>query len=1056
MGARHTVVLALAAWAPFAGAASGPVDFDREIRPILSDNCFTCHGPDEKQRMVKLRFDTKEGAFADRGGYRVIVPGNAAASRMYQRISAPDKTKRMPPPFANRTLTPTQIELIGRWINEGAKWEPHWAFLPPRRPPLPRVKNRSWPRNAIDAFILERLEKEGLAPSPQADRETLLRRVSFDLTGLPPTAEELDAILRDRSLRAYENAVDRLLASPRYGERMAMEWLDLARYADTHGYHIDSHRDMWPWRDWVIAAFNRNLPYDSFALEQLAGDLLPDATPEQRIATGFNRNHMINFEGGAIPEEYLNEYVVDRVETTSGAFLGLTMGCARCHDHKYDPISQKEFYRFYAFFKNVDEKGLDGRRGNAEPILALPSPAQQAELASLKQGIESREKEMHDAGIPALEERWEKTRLDTLLPAPQDGLLAHYELDGSLSDISGHYRHGRTLTGSVGTAAGAVGKAADFDGETRVEFGDAGSFDRGDAFTLAVWLRPTGHTEMAVLQKVEDAATRRGYELLLDQSEAVPVLKRGSHLTLRLTSRWPADAIEVRTRERLIDGTWTHIAIAYDGSGKAAGLRLYLDGQPRPFEVLRDRLAGSIRTARPLETGNKTLGKTYRGQIDDLRLYSAALAAAEVARLAAEEPLRAALRVPPDKRSKEQKKQLHEYFLTYDAPEPLRKVHAELADLLARKERLEREIPTSMVMKELEKPRASYVLGRGDYRNRGEQVVPGVPSCLPPMAKGLPDNRLGLARWLLDPAHPLTARVAVNRYWQMYFGTGIVKTSENFGSQGEPPSHPELLDWLATEFIRTGWDIKAMQRLIVTSATYRQSSRVTPQLAEKDPENRLLARGPRLRLPAEMIRDNALAVSGLLNGQMGGPSVFPYQPAGIWEDIAYGDVYSAQTYYQSHGQDLYRRSMYSFWKRTMPPPALITFDAPDREKCTARRTLTNTPLQALVLMNDPTYIEAARALAERMIAAGGSDPARRIACGFRLATARKPKPAEVRILRDLARHEALHFSEDRKAALALIRAGESPFDKKLDVAELAAWTTVASTILNLDETITKE
>jgi hypothetical protein len=1030
------------------------VDFKRDVRPILSDTCFTCHGPDEKRRMIGLRLDTPEGPFQERDGYRLIVPGDPAASRLYQRISAIEPAQRMPPPMANRTLTAAQVETIRRWIEQGAKWETHWAYSPPKRPDPPAVKNKAWSRNPIDQFILARLERDSLKPSPEAGKAALLRRVTYDLTGLPPSPAEINAFLADNSHGAYEKVVDRLLDSPRYGERMAMQWLDVARYADTHGYHIDSHRDMWPWRDWLIQAFNRNMSFDQFTVEQLAGDLLPGARLEQRIATGFNRNHMINFEGGAIPEEYLNEYVVDRVETTSTAWLGMTMGCARCHDHKYDPISQKEFYRFYAFFNNVTEKGLDGRKGNAEPFVQIPTPEQEAELERVRLEIREKDDALCDDEIEDRLEDWQKTG-PQLPESPREGLIAHYDLDGSLSDLSGSYRHGRTLSGDVGFAAGPAGRAADFDGQTHVDLGAAAAFDRNDSFSLAFWLRPTGRLEMAVLHK-SDPQSRRGYELTLDESQAIPGLKRGSHLYLRLVHALPGDAIEVRTRKRLVQGAWQHVAIVYDGSGKAAGVRIYVDGRPEPFETLKDSLTGSIGNPASLQIGAKQPLGPYKGQMDDLRIYSRMLQAAEIEAVAVHEPARATLRILEKKRSKDQRDRLREYFLTYAAPELMQKLHAELKVLTARKERLDDAIPTAMVMNELAKPRETFVLGRGDYRNKGEKVSAEVPACLPPMAEDLPRNRLGLAKWLLDPSHPLTSRVAVNRYWQMYFGHGLVKTAEDFGSQGEPPSHPELLDWLATEFIRTGWDIKKMQRLIVTSAAYRQSSRVTPKLLEKDPENRLLARGPRFRLSAEMIRDGALAASGLLHEKIGGPGVFPYQPEGLWDDIAYGDVYSAQTYTPGHGKDLYRRSMYSFWKRTMPPPGLITFDAPDREKCTARRTITNTPLQALVLMNDPTYVEAARALAQRTIREAGDDPARRIGHAFRLAAGRTPTRQELRILRDLVRRQSAHFSGNVKAALAVLRVGESPFDKTMDPVELASWTVVASTILNLDETITKE
>jgi len=1035
------------------GAQERAIDFNRDIRPILSDNCFTCHGPDEKQRKAQLRFDTREGAFAKQG---VIVPGNAARSRLYQRISARQPELRMPPPESGHALTLDQIELIRRWIDQGAKWEIHWAFQSPKRPELPKVNNAAWPRNPIDYFILARLEREGLKPSPEADKVTLLRRVTLDLTGLPPTPAEVDSFLADKSPDAYEKRVDELLRSQRYGERMAMQWLDLARYADTHGYHIDSHRDMWPWRDWVINAFNRNLPFDQFTIEQLAGDLLPNATLDQKIASGFNRNHMINFEGGAIPEEYLVEYVVDRVETTSTVWLGLTMGCARCHNHKYDPISQKEFYQFFAFFNNVPEEGLDGRTGNAKPFLPLPTPEQKARLDQLNDSIKALEDKLSDKQVTPAQEEWEKAYLGKVAADVRKGLTAHYEMDGSFSDISGNYQHGRTIRGDPTFGAGQVGRSASFDGDTQVSFGNAGSFEQNDPFSLAMWLRGSSNTPITVLQKMENQEMRRGYEIFFDDLELIGIQRRSAHLNVRLISRWPDDAIHIRAGNKLPLSEWHHITLTYDGSGKAAGLKLYLNGKLQQIEILQPHLSGSIQTDAELQIGNKETGKPFKGQIDDLRFYNRALEPDEAEQLAIHYPAQAILSGVFGKRSKEDGARVREYFLTYAAPDHLRKAHAELKSLKKQKEQLDKEILTVMVMGELEKPRETFILARGDYRNRTEKVQPGVPAILPPLPQGAPPNRLTLARWLFDPSHPLTARVAVNRFWQMYFGHGIVKTSEDFGSQGEPPAHPELLDWLATEFIRTGWDIRAMQRLIVTSAAYRQSSKASPTLIERDPENRLLARGPRLRLPAEMIRDTALAASGLLNGQIGGPGVFPYQPKGLWEEMAFGDGFSAQEYRQSAGKDLYRRSMYTFWKRTVPPASLAVFDAPDREKCLARRAVTNTPLQALALMNDPTYIEAARALAERALREGGKDATSRIAYAFRLATARKPAEQETRVLRDLLIKQFAYYRRDKAAALALLRVGESQWDAKLDVAEIAAWTTVASAILNLDETITKE
>jgi uncharacterized protein DUF1553/uncharacterized protein DUF1549/concanavalin A-like lectin/glucanase superfamily protein/cytochrome c len=1033
--------------------ATIPIDFNRDIRPILSDTCFACHGPDPTQRKAGLRFDNKEGAFAKAG---VIVPGDSLNSRLIKRIAAPEPEMRMPPAASERTLSAKQIDLLRRWIDEGAKWDTHWAYVAPKRLEPPRVATPAWPNNAIDNFILARLEREGLKPSPPADKITLLRRVTLDLTGLPPTPAETDSFLKDTSPDAYEKRVDQLLGSPHYGERMAMEWLDLARYADTHGYHIDSHRDMWRWRDWVINAFNRNLRFDQFTIEQLAGDLLPGATVEQKIASGFNRNHMINFEGGAIPEEYQVEYVVDRVETTANVWMATTLGCARCHSHKYDPITQKEFYQFFAFFNTVSEEGLDGKTGNAKPFLALPSQEQKTRLEELTSGIKARENALSEKEVAPVQEKWEKSLIGKIAESPRNGLTALYGLDGSLSDMSGRYQHGRTVSGDPTFGSGQVGKAVSFDGDSQVSFGNVGAFERSDPFSLAVWLRGNGNTPISAFQKIDNPETRRGYEFLFDDLELVGIQKRAAHLTIRLTSHWPDSALQIRTTRKLTLEDWYHIALTYDGASKAAGLRLYINGKFHPTEVLQDNLSGTIKSDAELQVGNKVLGKPFRGGIDDLRLYERALDRAEVEQLAIHYPIHTILSGVSGKRSREESARVRDYFLTYAAPDALQKLYAELNNLKKQKEALNKAIPTVMVMSEMEKPRETFVLGRGDYRNKTDKVSTGVPAALSPLPQGAPLNRLGLAKWLVEASHPLTARVAVNRYWQMYFGLGIVKTSENFGVQGEPPVHPELLDWLATEFTRTGWDVKAMQRLVVTSATYRQSSRITPALLENDPENRLLARGPRLRLPAETVRDNALAVSGLLNADIGGPSVFPYQPKGLWDELAFGDGFSAQSFTPSTNKDLYRRSMYTFWKRTVPPPQLTTFDAPDREKCTARRALTNTPLQALVLMNDPTYIEAARWLAQQAMTEGGRDAGGRISFAFRRATARMPSAKEARVLRGLFQQQLAHYRGDKKAALDLLAVGESKWDAKLDASELAAWTMVASAILNLDETITKE
>jgi hypothetical protein len=1038
--------------------ASAEVDFNRDVRPILSENCFQCHGPDEKRRMAGVRLDTKEGAYAETKRGHLIVAGDPSKSLLLQRMTHGEPARRMPPPAANKTVTPKQIDTLRRWISEGATWQTHWAFTKPTRPEPPAVKNAAAVRNPIDAFIQSRIEREGLVPKEEADRRTLLRRLSFDLTGLPPTVQEVEAFVADKSPDAYEKQVDRLLASPHFGERMAMDWLDVARYADTHGYHIDSHREMWPWRDWVIRAFNSNLPFDKFTTMQLAGDLLPDGGIDAKIASGFNRNHMINFEGGAIPEEYRVEYVADRAETTSTAFMGLTMGCARCHTHKYDPISHKEYYQFFAFFNNVDEKGLDGKTGNAKPMLKLPTPEQADREKQLKASIKAAEVALKTKEATEAKAAWRSGLASKSAPVITNGLVAHYDFDGSLADASGRYQNGRTIKGDPTFGAGQVSRSVAFDSQTLVTLGKPRDFDPSQPFTVGVWLRPSGGKQPTpVLQQIEPE-TRKGWEIWLEDSVLVDIQKRAQKLTFRLTQQWPESAIVLRTRQRFTQGEWSHIAVVSDGQGKAGGIKLYVNGAPAEIDVVNDQLSGSAATAAELRIGAaEPDAKTFAGSLDDLRLYARRLTSEELQETGRDYPIRALLSGVGGQPSKSDEGRIEDYWRRYVAPESIQKHYAELKSLREQKNKLDKQILTTMVMSELDKPKDTFILARGDYRNRTDKVDPGTPAVLPPLpeTEGRP-SRLTLAKWLTDPSHPLTARVAVNRYWQMHFGIGLVKTAENFGSQGEPPVHAELLDWLATEFIRTGWDVKAMQRLIVTSAAYRRASDGTPAAFEKDPENRLLARGPRYRLPAEMVRDNALSVSGLLNRQVSGPSVFPYQTPGLWEELAFGDGFSMQAYEQSHGPDLYRRSMYTFWKRTSPPAQLNTFDAPDREKCTARRTITNTPLQALVLMNDPTYVEAARALAQRVIKEAKPSPANRAALAFQLATARPATKPELTMLTRLAAQQAQHFKKAPKEAEALLQNGESEYDRTLRPADLATWTVVASAILNLDETISKE
>jgi len=1021
----------------FAADAKG-IDFNRDIRPILSDNCFACHGPDEGTRMAGIRLDTKEGALA------ALRPGKPEASRIYLRIAHADPKRRMPPPSTGRTLTKQQIELVEKWISAGADWKMHWAYEKPQSPAFPAVANKRWVRNGIDSFVLARLEQEKLAPAAEADRITLLRRLSLDLTGLPPTLAEIDAFTKDKSPGAYEKQVDRLLASPHFGEKMAMPWLDLARYADTHGFHIDSHRDMWPWRDWVIRAFNSNMPFDRFTVEQLAGDLLPNATLDQKIASGFNRNHMINYEGGAIPDEYLVEYVADRAETTSTVWMAMTMTCARCHDHKYDPIKQKDYYRMFAFFNGVKEKGLDGRDGNADPFLRLPNDEQKKRYDDVVSRIAAREAELADDKIAPVQTQWEKQRLAVLdFAAPtslRQGLLAQYEMDGTINDHSGNYRHAQAFRGEPTMVLTSVGKATLFTAPSYVELG---KLPLGAEYSIAGWFVQGHHEPQTVLH--QDGVL----DVWWDASEPLPHLRRGAHLHVE------APGVHLRTRDRLVQTDQYHVAILRSNAG---GITIRINGQAVPV-VQESESSVSGARGEMLSIGREKDSETrngFRGRIADLRIYGRVLNETELRYLAVDHRLSHMLTVPVKTRPKELTTRLRDRYLTYAATPEAKAAWADLRSLREQKAMLDDAIPNTMVMSEMDKPRDTFVLGRGDYRNHGEKVTPNVPAVLPPLAANTKADRLALARWLVDPQHPLTARVAVNRYWQNYFGIGIVKSSENFGTQGDPPSHPELLDWLATEFQRSGWDVKAMQRLIVTSATYRQSSKSTPEMADRDPENRLLSHMSRFRLPAELVRDNALAISGLLNGKVGGQSTYPYQPPGIWEEISRGEIFSAQLYKESKGEDLYRRGMYWFWKRTAPPASLSTFDAPDREKCVARRSVTNTPLQALVLMNDPTFIEASRVLAQNVLREAGKDPAKRLTLAFRKVTGRTPDAAELRVLTDLATKQMARYARDAKGAEALVSVGDSPVDKKLPVTELAAWTNVATVLLNMDEAITKE
>ncbi len=1015
------------------------VEFNRDIRPILSENCFTCHGPDPGNRKTALRFDTEEGANIALGdNKRAIVPGDPGASELFRRISSDNKTVRMPPAYAGKAkLSDRDIDLIRRWIEQGAKWERHWAFLPPKRVSPPGVRDTSWPANAIDPFVLARLEREGLKPSPDADRATLLRRVSLDLTGLPPTPAETDAFLADTSPGAYEKVVDRLLASPRYAERMAIRWLEAARYADTNGYQTDGPRDMWRWRDWVIDAFRRNMRFDQFTIEQLAGDLLPSATLEQKIATGFQRNHRTSGEGGIIEEEFRVEYVADRTETTATVWLGVTLGCARCHDHKYDPFTQRDFYRMFAFYNNVPERGLVYNFGNEEPVVKAPTPENKRRLEELDRKTAEAERRWSamQSELVAARRHWEKSLAgaDQFEWTIDGGEVLHLPLDG-----------GETIAGcekkicALPVVEGRLGSARLFDGKQFIDAGKVARFDWQDPFTFSAWIKPSS-PDGAILSRAQDYWEGEGYALLL----------RNGKVRLHETLRFTDISLRLETEQPVPMNEWTHVAITYDGHRKAKGVHIYFNGVPQKINVEFDELTYPFGASEPFRIGAGA-GLRFHGAIDDVRIYNLPLTPDEVATLPLVEPVNALAAIPERDRTRTQQDKLTFCYLDRFAPTELREARNHLIAARNELRKYYESIPTVMVMAEGPK-RETFVLKRGAYDAHGEPVSPGVPEVLGRLRPEWPANRLGLAQWLVDPSNPLTARVTVNRFWQMLFGIGLVKTVEDFGSQGEWPIHQELLDWLATEFIQSGWNVQHILKTIVMSRTYRQCSKITPELLQRDPENRLLARGPRFRLPPEMIRDQALAASGLLVEKLGGPSVKPYQPLGLWQELAGG-----RGYVHDSGEGLYRRSLYTYWRRTIAPPSMILFDSPTRETCTMRETRTDTPLQALDLMNDVTYVEAARKLGERMMLEGGSTPEARIEFGWRLLLVRPPNGRESQALMRAFGKFLRNYRNDSPAAMELLNEGDSAWNRSLDAGELAAYSGVASLILNLDETVTKE
>ena len=1030
-----------------------PPSFARDVLPILTNHCWRCHGPDEASRQAGLRLDIREQALKPIDGLVPIVPGQPNASEVIRRIRSTDPDVVMPPREALKPLSAAQQDILQRWIAAGAPYAGHWAFRRPLRTEPPAIRQKAWPRNAIDRFTLKRMETAGLRPAPAAERHTWLRRVTLDLTGLPPSIDELQAFLADASPNAESRVVDRLLKSQAHAERMAMHWLDVARYADTNGYNNDETRTMWPWRDWVINAIHSGLPYDKFLTEQLAGDLLPNPSVSQRVATGFNRNHVLTTEGGIIPEEYQAEYVADRVHTAATVFMGISLQCARCHDHKFDPITQRDFYRFAAFFNNIPDKIVSYNQGRmAEPLLKVPSAAQRKQLdrlADRKQTLTAALKARAE-NLDADGAAWEAGLTpQAIAKLGSLGLTADFHFDEpegkQVLNAVDPNRHG-TIQGPVARDAGVPGRgrALRCEGKTHVDAGQVGSFDSESQFSVAARFRPSSASAGAILSKMDDANAFRGYDLLVINGK----------LECHLVHHWPDKAFKVVTKQAVSLDEWHHVVAVYDGTRQASGLQLFVDGRPQELEVTtNNRLDGPLTTDKPFHIGRRQTSVPFHGLIDDVQVFSLRLSADEVVQLAkGRSPMRlsAILAVEDGQRSREQRRQLKRFYADRIDTQS-GKMRRELQAIPGRIEAINKAVPVTMVMLEMKQRRPTHILVRGQYDKLGEEVTPGLPVSLVQQASTPESNRLDLARWLTDPAHPLTARVAVNRWWEMLFGIGLVETAEDFGVQGARPSHPALLDWLATELMRQKWNQRAILKLIVLSATYRQSSNVTPQLLDADPRNRLLARGPRWRLPAEMVRDNALAISGLLHRQIGGPSVRPYQPPGLWEDVS---VERRVKYVADTGPALYRRSMYTFWKRTCPPPSMSAFDAPDRETCVIRRARTNTPLQALVLLNDPTYVEAARAFGER-VTQHADDDVGRLDFAFQCAVARTPAAAERVVLIDILAAARKRFTARPAAARQLLSVGSSPVGSKLEPAELAAWTSVASILLNLDETISK-
>ncbi len=1032
------------------------IDYNIHVKPILSDKCFACHGNDKATQKADLRLDIADNAYAqlsESPEKYAIVPENLGKSEVFNRIISEDPEISMPPPEFKLSLNAYEKAVLTKWIDQGAEYKPHWAFIAPQKITPPVVKKTNWVNNPIDNFILNRLENKGWQPAEKADKETLIRRVTFDLIGLPPTLAEIDDFLADNSSRAFEKVVDRLLASPHYGERMATDWMDVARFADTHGYTVDRYRDMSPWRDWVIEAFNKNMPYDDFVTWQLAGDMLPNATKEQILATGFNRNHQQNMEGGIVPEEFRVEYVADRTNTLGTAFLGLTVECARCHDHKYDPISQKEYYQLFSFFDNVKEAGqISWNNATPVPTMLLTDEAQEKTIAFIKQKIATQEQNLTalKTEINSEFENWlsqdrAKEKLNKRYPK---GLVAHFDLNNSVIKNRLNSRQKGTMKQQYATSvplnlvAGKSGKGLALDGDAWLDLGEVGVFNRMDNFSVSIWVNlPKDLKDGVIFHKGDGAALYnfRGYHLAL----------KDNRLEVLLAHTTPNNAIQKYAADVPRD-EWVQLTMTYDGSSKAAGVKVYANGKELTTETDQDNLYKDILFQSTKESGLQ-IGARWRGigikgaVVDDILVFNRALSAPEVLQLYAPEQAKLLFQKPIADLSTKEKEGLKGWYLQFKQPK-----YPVLFKQL-KKERLllnnaVEDIPEIMVMQEMEQPRPTFILNRGQYDAPSEPVTSDTPESILPMPDGVPKNRLGLTQWLMDKQHPLTARVTINRIWQQIFGQGLVKTTDDLGFQGEQPSHPELLDWLAVDFQETGWDIKKAVKQMVLSATYQQVSKNLPEIIENDKTNTWLARGPSNRLTAEMIRDNVLAASDLLVKEIGGKSVKPYQPQGLWR-------VNGGRYEPDKGEKLYRRSLYTFWKRSIPNPTQATFDAPSRSLCTVKRQKTSTPLQALIMLNDPTFTEAAKVMGMQISAI--ENPSVGITDAFRKFTGRHPQSEELQVLLELQQAEYQKFKLYPAKAKGWLTAGASPIKEDMEAALIAANTIVASTIINADATIVK-